>query len=274
VNGYRGVVNEPVEFVKELPRSWQFGHIGGNLSPYQVSTNTSVGSDQRQRYLDKYMKHIFFLILTALAFFGCQSAEMPKNRSLDCYVRYLQTEAKIRAEATLREGAPDPKPVGAPDGIQYQGVDMKMLTMPSISYQFDQTGKLSPTHTFSWKDAKKQMRQFEMKMSPITQFGFGSKTISRQQPTTIRWDGKPLEKGETLVFLWENAALRKTVPMEVINISSEPAVEFPAAKIAELDPGEWTLYLVRKKLTKADLNGVAATGIMEYYTKTDTIQVE
>lgn len=220
------------------------------------------------------MKHIFFLILSALALFGCQPAKTPQKRSFDCYVRYLQTETKIRAEATLREGSPNPKPVEAPGGVRYQGVEMKMMTVPHISYQFDQTGKFEPEHTFSWKDEKGQELQFAMRISPIKNFNFGTKILSRQQSATFRWEGTPLAKGETLVFLWENKAIGKTVPMEVINIGSEPTVEFPAAKIAELAPGEWTLYLVRKKLTKAEVSGVEASGVMEYYTKTDTVQVK
>ena len=90
----------------------------------------------------------------------------------------------------------------------------------------------------------------------------------------MRWEGAPLGKGETMVFLWENTKLRKTIPMEIIHTSGETAIEFPAAKIAQLDPGEWTYYLVRKKLTKSDANGVAASGIIEYYTKSDTVQVQ
>ena len=220
------------------------------------------------------MKHIFFSILSALAFSSCQTAETAPKRSLECYVRFLEPEALVHTEATLSEGATTLKPVEVGGGIYYQGKEMKLLTVPGISYRLDKSGGFDPKHTFSWKDEKGLVRQFEMQMSPIRQFGFGARNLSRKEPATMRWVGEPMGKGETLVFLWENAALKKTVPMEIINQGSETAIEFPAVKIAELDPGLWTYYLVRKKLTKADVAGVAASGIIEYYSKSDTVLVK
>lgn len=220
------------------------------------------------------MKHIFFSILAVLAFFRCQTAEAPKKRSLECYVRFLETEGQIRAEATLREGDADPQPVEAPGGIMYQGNNMDLRKVPAIAYKTDKTGGYELRHVFSWKDEKGKLREFGMEMPPLREFGFGAAAVSRNQPAVFRWQGEPLRKGEVLVFLWENAKLGKTVPWELFNTGVSPAIDFPAAKIAELDPGQWTLYLVRKKLTKADINGVAASGIIEYYSKTDTITVE
>lgn len=236
--------------------------------------NVPVRFDRRQRYLDKHMKHIFFLILSALAFSSCQTTAPAPKRSFECYVRFLEPETRVHAEATLREGDTVPLAIQLPGGIFYQSKEMKLMTEPFVSYRVDKTSGFDQTHAFTWKDEKEQSHQFEMQLSPIGQFGFGTKTLSRQQPATMRWQGAPLTKGETLVFLWENAKLRKTVPMEIIQISGEPSVEFPAVKIAELDPGQWTYYLVRKKLTKADAGGVAASGVIEYYTKSDTVQVK
>lgn len=220
------------------------------------------------------MKYIFFSVLSALAFSCCQTAEKPTNRSFDCYVRYLEPDSLLRAEARLLEGDTAPQPVRAPENIRYQGKEMKLQTSQGIFYRREDFGNFGPKHSFSWKDDKGVVRQFEMQLSPIQRFGFESNSLSREKTAVFRWEGAPLTKGETLVFLWENAALNKTVPMELISITDLPAIEFPAVKIAELDPGTWTYYLVRKKLTKADANGVAASGIIEYYTKSDTVQVK
>ena len=220
------------------------------------------------------MKHIFFLILSALAFSFCQTAEPAKKRSFECYVRYLEPEAQIHVEATMREGDVSPQPIQPEGNILYQGKEMKLLTTPNITYRLDKPGRFDAQHIFSWKDAKGNATQFEMQLSPIQQFGFGSRQLSRQKAATLSWEGEPLMKGETIVFLWENAALGKTVPMEIINTGSQPSVEFPASKVAQLDPGTWTYYLVRKKLIKADVNGVAASGIIEYYTTSDTVEVK
>jgi hypothetical protein len=43
--------------------------------------------------------------------------------------------------------------------------------------------------------------------------------------------------------------------------------------LSELTPGKWTLYLVRKKLTKSVANGYQTSGIMEYYTRSVEVTV-
>lgn len=220
------------------------------------------------------MKHIFFLILSALAFYACKNAETTPHRAFECYVRYLEPEAQTHVEATLREGDTLLRAIQPPGNILYQGKEMKLLTHPATTFRVDKNGRFEPKHTFAWKDQKGQEQKFEMQLSPIRQFGFDKEPLSRKEAATVRWQGDPLGKGETLVFLWENAALRKTVPMEIINTGGKAAIEFPAAKIAQLDAGEWTYYLVRKKLTKANTNGVEASGIIEYYTKSDTVLVK
>lgn len=220
------------------------------------------------------MKHIFFLILTAGTFSHCKTAEQPKKYSFDCYVRYLETEARLHAEATLREGDPNPHPVEVAGGILYQGKPMTLKQLSGLVYKTDLPGGAELKHVFSWKDDKGKPHSFDMQVSPITDFGFDNKTLLRQKPATFHWQGAPMTKGETFVFLWENAALRKTVPMEIYNTGSQPVIEFPAAQLAKLDPGEWTLYLVRKKLVKSDAGGIPASGVFEYYTKTETIRVE
>lgn len=220
------------------------------------------------------MKHIFFSILSAFAFSACEIAQPTKHRAFECYVRYLEPDAQTHVEATFREGDTLLRAIQPPGNVFYQDKEMKLLTHPAVTYRVDKNGQFEPKHTFSWKDEKEQLSRFDMQLSPIRQFGFVKEPLSRKEAATIRWAGDPLGKGETLVFLWENAALRKTVPMEIINTGGKAAIEFPAAKIAQLDAGEWTYYLVRKKLTKASINGVEASGIIEYYTKSDTVLVK
>ena len=87
------------------------------MPPRRVSTNTPFGFDRRQRYLDKHMKHIFFSILSALAFSSCQTTETAPKRTLECYVRFLEPEALVHAEATLSEGTTTLKPVQVGGGI-------------------------------------------------------------------------------------------------------------------------------------------------------------
>lgn len=207
----------------------------------------------------------------------CSPGPKKKSQTVDCYVRYLVPEAQLHAELTLREGPPGQaaqNPAAVPGGIRYQGVLMNELSgSEGASYRLDRSGGYNPQHVFSWTDDLKKAQQFRMELSPITAFSFGSATLSRQSPATFTWEGAPLEKGEVLVFLWETVDRLNTVPMEVIATPGQQRIEFPAAKLAELKPGVWTLYLVRKKLTKADVEGVKMTGIAEFYSRVDTLTI-
>jgi hypothetical protein len=76
-----------------------------------------------------------------------------------------------------------------------------------------------------------------------------------------------------MVFMWENAKEGMTAPMEVTTTSTLSRITVPAAKLKDMVPGEWTLYLVRKRLVKDNVGNLPVNGIMEYYTKPIKVKV-
>ncbi len=220
------------------------------------------------------MKHIFFSILAIFCLATCKSPVSPVKRSLDCYIRILETENQVLAQASLRnEAATPPAPVEMSGGFRFQGMPMKLQPVQGLTYQVSYAGGLVPKYSFEWQEADAR-HQFEVPMAGVGKFGFDTPTLSRRQATRLRWEGGGLQKGESLVCMWENAALGKTLPMEMITTASIPEIALPAVKISALDPGQWTLYLVRKRLEKATVNGISATAIVEFYSQTDTIMVQ
>lgn len=270
-------VNTAPDFVKEsavllvVPAAWR------NFVPQFLFTAflSRFNKLWRQRYLSRDMKHIFFLILTTLAFSFCAPDAPARKQSLETYVRYLEQEGQIHTEATMRIAEPgkEPLPVEVAGGIRYQGMEMSIQPVRSITYRFDKTGGFETNHAFSWKDDKGRELSFHTQLDPISSFGFGNKVVDRSKAATFSWEGKPLGKGEALVFMWENPEKHLTNPLEVINPGPVSRISYPAAKLSELEPGTWTLYLVRKKLIKTDVNGVECSGIIEYFTRTDTVEV-
>lgn len=218
------------------------------------------------------MRHIFFSVLVAAFFGACGTPQPPEKHTFHGYVRFLADQAQLRAEARLL-GA-DSMPVAPPGSILYQGKEMTSQAAAGGGYYYQRNGAAGDGAAFSWTDRGGQFHEFTFPLLPIDSFGFGAKTISRRHPDTLSWRGAPLEKGETMVLMWENAVTRQTIPMELYGTSSLPFIVFPAAKLAEVPAGRWSLYLVRKKMVKGDAGGVPATGIAEYYTRADTITVQ
>ncbi len=230
-------------------------------------------TDWQQRYLDEHMKHIFFLILTTLAFLACTTPEPPKKYSFDCYARFDEQAAKTTAEAGWKEGEGNPLPVEPPGGIRYQKTDMTLVPIQGITYQYAYPADYTRDHLFQWKTAEGKSLEFTLQMPALDSIYFEPKVLSRSQSARFFWKGTALERGEAMVFMWENAAQNLTIPIELYQIGSSTSIEFPAVKMAELPAGDWTYYVVRKKLQKTTIDGVSVNGVSEYYTKAQAIKI-
>lgn len=222
------------------------------------------------------MKHIFFCLPVIGMLIGCTSTQPVKKQNAECYVRYLAPEAQLRAEVTIREsgaGQNALQPITVPGGVRYQNMLMGAAIAPAGMYRVERTGGYTPHHVFAWTGSQNQACTFEIDLAPITAFAFDTDTLSRTAQAGFHWDGAPLQKGESLVFLWENVADGHAVPMEVIGMEGQKSVTFPAAQLGKLSPGMWSLYLVRKKLVETDAAGTLVKGQAEYYTQADTLVV-
>ena len=218
------------------------------------------------------MKYIFFLILTTLALFSCNTPEKSPNFTLFCYVRYDEAVKGIKAEATLQDPT-NKKSVELPGGIRYQGMEMALTPVYGLTYRYEYTAEFLPSHVFERRDKNNARQVFEMGIDPVKVFSLNEKNIAHSKPAVLQWVGTPLGKGETMVMMWENTAKGLTVPMEVSTSSGQPMIDIPIVKLKDIPPGDWTLYLVRKKLTKGMLGDIPTNGILEYYSKAISVKV-
>ena len=218
------------------------------------------------------MKYIFFLVLPTLFISACAQEDKKPEFNLRCYVRYDVASGRVTAEAGLSEIVSG-KVVEIPDGIRYQSIPMKLLPAVGITYQHSYIASFVPEHRFNWLGGDGEKNEFVMGISPIESFSMGGYSIPDNQPARLTWKGDPLQKGETLVILWENSEEGLTVPMEVTTTVGKPFIDFPAEKMKELKPGKWSLYLVRKKLTRTVVNEYLVNGIMEYYTGSSELTI-
>jgi hypothetical protein len=227
------------------------------------------------------MRSNFFLTLLILGAFGCQNSTEPTKTNsllLDCYVRILESKEQILAQATLKSnGGTASLPVEIKGGIRYQGSEMDLIPGRGLTYKREYSGVFKPEHMFSWDAQNGSKRHtFTATMDRIEDFNFTNKKhiITLGQRDTCRWTGAPLTKGESIVFMWERLDGSTARPMEIFSEGNDlPNIAFPAAKLAELDPGKWSLYLVRKRLQKGEADGVPTQAVMEYYSQTDTFEV-
>lgn len=160
-----------------------------------------------------------------------------------------------------------------PGGFRFQSTEMKLLPVRGITYMTEFPAKFSAEQTFDWKNSKGEKREFSLSLPEIDSFFFDGKALSIKEPAQLHWLGKPLGKGETIVFIWEDKENGKTVPMEVSTTLGAPLIEIPAAKLAEVGLGDWSLYLVRKRKEKAEIADYFVESTAEYYTKPAKVKV-
>jgi len=223
------------------------------------------------------MKQVLFLFFVAAACAGCSEAPATGKRSAECYVRYLKPESQLSAELILKEtppGKPDPQPYSPPGGVRFSGTLMRALVLQDRPvHRLEQRGGYTPEHTFTWSDEQGFQDTIAINLPAIPTFTFSDAPLSHKKPSTFSWTGAPLEKGEMLVFMWERTSDRKTVPMEILGTPGQQSIDFPAAQLAKLEPGTWTLYLVRKKTTEIDSPRLSVRCLAEYYSDVDTVTV-
>lgn len=192
---------------------------------------------------------------------------------MDCYIRFDQAQGTVLADASFKSADPGHQSVEITGGIQYQGVPMDLLTIVGLTYRVQYPAAFIKDHTFSWTDDQKKPQSFTMHVNPITDFNFGGDSVSHKKPATLRWNGPPLEKGELMMLIWEQEKTHQTVTVELSAVGKGSELEFPAAKMGELSPGKWTVYLIRKKLSKDNVAGMTITCIAELYSKIKTVTV-
>jgi hypothetical protein len=212
-----------------------------------------------------------FLFLMA-----CQNnnpAPAGPKQSLDLYVRLMSQENKISAQAEMKNT--DDVPMEIPGGIRFQGVNMRLIPLQGVMYQHSFAARYIPEIQFDWGGGKAPAEQAKSDFPQAANFHFSREILDRSKPDTLRWEGGPLGKGESLVCLWEHLGSRNTIPWEISSTGPLSEIVFPSSKLKELEPaGQWSLYLVRKRLQKAETAGANVNIICEYYSQTDTMTVK
>jgi hypothetical protein len=213
------------------------------------------------------------LVLIVLAISACGKPTPPEKQYLSCYVRHDAATLNTKAEATLREGEVKKSEMEIKGGIRYQRAEMRLVPIQGMSYRYEYRAEYLPSHLYEWKNTADETLSFTASMNDLKDFSFEPLPLSRNKPAKLRWQGKALEQGETLVLIWENLKTGETVPLQVYTSFDTKEIEFPAAKMHDLSAGKWSVYVVRKKMTKTQIAHVEATGVAEYYSKPDTLQV-
>ena len=221
------------------------------------------------------IKHI--LLFGFLAFLISCQGKTPKEEKSDkskpstfssFYVRFLQKENQTEATATFQNGMTQQsaKLLKIEKGVFFHNGNMVERTIPGIGtrYQAFYSGSFSETYRFQFQDPLKGKIDHIVQMNPILDFSFESE-ISKSKGTILSWEGPPLNKNESLVFLIQDAK-NKSISFVLKGKTNTSKMNIGNKHLSQLETGSATIYLVRKQTAAEQKPNLIILTEMEFYT--------
>ena len=205
---------------------------------------------------------LFSFSLALLAVF-CKNAAKTQIAENDFYVRYIQDNSTLMATATFRAGEAGSKLAPrSMNKVFFQETEMgERQTGDLLRYVAEtRSNGFENAYDFNWKNDANASLKHQMRIAPILRASV-PQPWQQANIAVVKWEGAPLEKGETLVVLCENKS-GQTVSQEFHGPTDLSAVPFDAKK---LTPGNWTATLVKTHVEEKTEGSVTTKSVFEFY---------
>ncbi len=222
------------------------------------------------------MKQVLHFLLFITLVSACQVAGNREQPILfaDFYLRYLESEKQLKAEAIFSEG--DSVSVSKSTSMKtvfFNGEAMQArdLGKQGIRYRVEQRGDYRSEYTFAFKKEGQAQLEQKLKMPAIKNIQLQG-TASRSAGFTISWEGEAVGKDESLVVLFTDAS-NKAAAISIEGPSQQSSVTLTASQLDQLASGPTSMYLVKKRMERTASDHFRAVGISEFYTKSLKIDI-
>lgn len=219
-----------------------------------------------------------YLIITLFLFSSCQP-EKTINKSLnlyvDLYIRYLEVEQQLKAQASFLEGSSITNATSKNylGGVFFQKNKMKARELPGkvTRYTLTKKGTFSDSFRFSYKNDQGMLEEHFLGMSPIEDF-FIKDEIKKSQGMTLVINGGLLKKNEQLVFLFTD---QNNIAFSHIVQGPSNGIEFTLRpdQMKKLSLGKGQLYIVKSQHNSYTEGKFIVKSTLEFYSKTLDIEV-
>ena len=214
------------------------------------------------------MIRLFFALLILISI-GCHTKEAATGPKIfgSLYVRYLQDGNQLKAEASFFEGdsAHLATPKSILGGVSFQGSGMEQRNIQDklIRYQYENTGDYPGQFTFQVQDDQGRAHQFQLDMMPVTQFSLPD-TIQKGRDAKLEILPAPQSQEEELAILWTDESGKASL-LEFPSPISQ-TIPITSGRLDRLAPGNYQLYLVKKRKNFINKGVYRISCEVEYYT--------
>ncbi len=230
------------------------------------------------------MKLVSYTIASIIIFsiFNCQadskaeSSASTKHIFAKYYVRYLQTEKELKAEAYFKEGDTLSKARSIVlANVIFENTPMEAQNLGKnygLRYAYRKNGPYRKQYEFKYKDEELGQFSHFLDMSPITDFLIKEGSISKKAGTTLVWKGDPLTDNQELILLFTDQD-KKAFPIQISGPTDRTEVFIPNEKITDLSLGEGKLMIVKKQVIESQETNFAKISEMEFYSNKISVDI-
>lgn len=223
---------------------------------------------------------IYPLLLFCFLFVSCQSdskstqIEDKKTTFANFYLRYLQAEKKVKAEAFFRKGesAKVGSAVEYKNGVRFDGGAMQMKSVVGRKlYKSERLTDFNSTYTFEVDPGNANGYSHALKINPISNYSLEN-GVSKSKGIQLKWEGSPLSQAEQLVLLFTDSQNR-AFNINIDGPTEHSAASIPKERLEKMKYGNGSLYLVRKFNSISKTEGKQINAASEFYTNAINIKV-
>lgn len=224
----------------------------------------------------KYITGFLFIFF----FTACQSdTDVRQNNDIklfaDLYVRYLQNEQQMKAEASFKKGLN----LKNAEKVDFDGeikLNNRLLSPVKIKdaifrYQLSQEQAFKERYNFALTEDNGDEANHSIKISPIAKFSLTEGAASKANGFELKWDGANLTKAERLLVMITDKN-SKAHSISVNGPSENQSISITGADLEPLDTGNGYIYLVKKQENETIEQNTIISSLAEFYT--DRILIE
>ena len=217
---------------------------------------------------------IIFLITSCQPDSKTAQSENKKTTYANLYLRYLQTEKKVKGEAFFKigESAQKGKAHEYPKGVFFDGGNMNMKKAVGRKlYRSERNSEFKSSYEFEMNPKGDGAYNYNLKINPIASFKIEN-GVSKSKGIQLSWEGSNLSKDEELVLLFTDN-MNRAFNLNIQGPTNSPTIAVGKEKLTNMKYGKGALYLVRKYKAEQKKDGIQINAVSEFYTNSIEIEV-
>lgn len=227
--------------------------------------------------IGKSTPFLFAFILLFSFCFSCKSEQKERLKTeklqINFYLRYLQPDKQVKAAISFSTLDTTKKVIPKKmEEVLFQEIVLDgQKSQNQYQYQTVQEMAFVENYSFGYRTNANANQKLDIRICPILDFIIKKGKISKKVGSSIKLEGKELQKNEALLLLISDKNT-KTNTIKIQSLSDKLTINISPEQIANLEVGKATVYIVRQQTIEEKANNFIK-GRTEFYTDAKNIEI-